>query len=107
MEVREEIKLHRRLGTRGDANSSTRRPILLTVASKLVRDRILDKTNLLKAARRGFSKIFVIKRTSTPVSGRNGRGFMTQKEQKRSGLRTRGVSYAWTFEKRSCTEMRP
>ena len=61
MEVREEIKSHRRLGTRGDANSRTRRPILLTVASKLVRDRILDKTNLLKAAGRGFNRIFVKK----------------------------------------------
>ena len=61
MEVREEIKSHRRLGTRGDANSSTRRPILLTVASKRIRDRILDKTNLLKAAGRGFSRIVVKK----------------------------------------------
>ena len=50
MEVREEIQSHRRLG-----------PILLTVASKLVRDRILDKTNLLKTAGGELSRIFVKK----------------------------------------------
>lgn len=59
MDVREEIQSHRRLGVRGDAN--VRRPILLTVASKIARDRILEKTNLLKTAGGEFSRIFVKK----------------------------------------------
>ena len=57
--VNEEIQSHRRLGAMGIDNR--RRPILLIVGNKEIRDRILEKARQLKQAGREYEKIFIKK----------------------------------------------
>ncbi len=57
--VRVEMHSHRRLGRRDDGNS--RRAILVTLAGKSIRDRILETTNQLKNAGEAYKKIFIKK----------------------------------------------
>lgn len=59
--VQEEIKSHRRLGNRNDATGNRRRPILVTLANKVSRDKVLEKTRKLKEAGPTYSKIYIKK----------------------------------------------
>ena len=54
------IKEHRRLG-RNDPNSTRKRPILIQLESKDLRDRILRKTRRLKEAGPAYERVFVKK----------------------------------------------
>ena len=54
------IKEHRRLG-RNDPNSTRKRPILIHLESKDLRDRILRKTRRLKEAGPAYERVFVKK----------------------------------------------
>lgn len=55
-----EIRSHRRLG-RQDPASTRARPILVTVATKDARDKVLEKTTRLKDRRGAYEKIYVKK----------------------------------------------
>ena len=55
-----EIRSHRRLG-RYDPGSTRNRPILVTVASRDARDKVLEKTAKLKVRSGAFEKIYVKK----------------------------------------------
>lgn len=56
VEVNEEIRSHKRLGNRVD---NRKRPILLSLASKEVRDKILEKASKLKELGEVYSKIYI------------------------------------------------
>lgn len=60
LEVDTEIRSHRRLG-RLDPGNTRSRPILVTVATKEARDRVLEKTSRLKDRRGAFGKIYIKK----------------------------------------------
>ena len=57
--VRVEMQSHRRLGRRDDGNS--RRAILVTLAGKSIRDKILETTNQLKNAGEDYKRIYIKK----------------------------------------------
>ena len=57
--VRDEVKSHRRLGNHNGGDR--RRPILVTVTNKQVRDNILEKARLLKEAGGEYAKIYIKK----------------------------------------------
>ena len=60
LEDNTEIRSHRRLG-RHDPGSTRTRPILVTVASKDARDKVLERTPKLKTRGGAFAKIYVKK----------------------------------------------
>lgn len=78
--VNEEIQSHRRLGERGDRNQ--RRAILVTVASKIVRDKILEKTRKLKDAGDEFNRIYVKKDVHPSIRKEWKRLFDAEKTEK-------------------------
>lgn len=57
--VQLEVRSHRRLGNNNGGDR--RRPILVTVANKVVRDNILEKAKLLKEAGGEYTKIYIKK----------------------------------------------
>ncbi len=57
--MREAVKSHRRLGTRGD--NHRRRAILVTLDSKEARDKVLNKASKLKQASGELKKIYIKK----------------------------------------------
>lgn len=65
--ITEEIKEHRRLGKRDDNNR--RRPILVTVASRQGRDKILEKAKRLKEAEGEYRRIYIKKDLHPSVRG--------------------------------------
>ena len=60
LEDNTEIRSHRRLGRHDPGNTRTR-PILVTVATKDARDKVLEKTSKLKTRGAAFGKIYVKK----------------------------------------------
>lgn len=65
--IAEEIMEHRRLGKRGDNNR--RRPILVTVTGRQVRDKILEKAKRLKEAEGEYKRIYIKKDLHPSVRG--------------------------------------
>ena len=87
-----DIRSHRRLGRLDPGNTRTR-PILVTVATKEARDKILEKTRRLKEQNGVLGKIYVKKRMFTLRLEKNGGGYAQRRQQKKSVLRTKGAPF--------------